>query len=246
MLHGAVGRRGRRGRRRRRSPDVRPRLRAPRTQHARRHPAAEDERRDDGEDGATHPHHASDARGRRVRAGAERGDLLESHVVSDDAAAARAEWRAEAEDWSRAALEHWEHGRELVDVLRDCMHRGDMVTVAFPTVTWSGLLSAVGIDIARVDAGDTRVEIQLTPHSPFVVRTRAGVLEGTRGDTTATTFTARLRELDGTAVCIGTPAGALDGALRLGRDQLRLTDRDGGCSYVPTGSVWWVRPLDDD
>ena len=61
-----------------------------------------------------------------------------------------------------------------------------------------------------------------------------------------TTFTARLRELDGTEVCIGTSGEVLEGWLRVGRDQLRLTDDDGGCAYVPTGSVCWVRPLDDD
>jgi hypothetical protein len=174
-------------------------------------------------------------------------DLLESRMVSDDPAVVRAEWRAEAEDWSRAALEHWEHGRELVDVLREGMHRGDAVTIAYPLVTWSGVLSAVGVDIARVDTGTSAVDVRVASDAPFVVRTRAGVHgEGTRGDLMVTTFTARLRELDGTAVCIGTSVGSLEGRLRIGRDQLRLTDHDGVRSYVPTGSVWWVRPLDDD
>jgi hypothetical protein len=174
-------------------------------------------------------------------------DLLESRVVSDDAAVVRAEWRAEAEDWSRAALEHWEHGRELVDVLLECMQRGDAITVAYHSVTWSGVLSAVGVDIVRLMTGTASVDVRLTPDAPFVVRRRTRSQgDGTRGDRTVTTFTARLRELEGTAVCIGTSAGPLEGTLRLGRDQLRLTDQDGGCSYVPTGSVWWVRPLDDD
>jgi hypothetical protein len=168
-------------------------------------------------------------------------------MVSDDAAVVRAEWRAEAEEWSRAALEHWEHARGLVDVLRECMQRGDAVTITSPSVTWSGVLSAVGADIGRVNTGTTNVDLRVTPDAPIVVSARAGVLgEGTRGDITVTTFTARLRELDGTDVCIGTSVGPLEGRLRLGRDQLRLTDRDGRCSYVPTGSVWWVRPLDDD
>jgi hypothetical protein len=190
-------------------------------------------------------HHASDRFA--SSGGATAHDLLESRVVSDDAAFVRAEWRAEAEDWSRAALEHWEHGRELVDVLRESMHRGDAVTITSPSVTWSGSLSAVGVDIVRVDAGTTSVELRVTPDAPFVVRTRAGShTDGTRGDATVTTFTARLRELDGTFVCIGTWVGPLEGTLRVGRDQLRLIDRDGGCSYVPTASVWWVRPVDDD
>jgi hypothetical protein len=182
-----------------------------------------------------------------VRTGASTHHLLESRVVSDDAAVVRAEWRAEAEDWSRAALEHWEHGRELVDVLRECMHRGAAVTIGFPSVSWSGVVSAVGTDIVRVDTGNAAVDLRVAPDAPFVLRMRAGVFgDGTRGDLTVTTFTARLRELDGTAVCIGTSVLPLEGTLRVGRDQLRLTDRDGSCGYVPTGSVWWVRPLDDD
>ena len=76
---------------------------------------------------------------------------------------------------------------------------------------------------------------------------RPGGSDGGAPDARAiTTFVARLRELDGTAVCIGTPVGPLEGQFRVGRDQLRVTDRDGGVAYVPTGSVWWVRPLDDD
>jgi hypothetical protein len=174
-------------------------------------------------------------------------DLLESCVVSDDPAVVRAEWRAEAEEWSRAALEHFEHGRELVDVLRECMQCGDALTITYASVTWSGMLSAVGVDIVRVATGTTNVDLRVALDAPFVVRTRAGAHSaGSRGDTTVTTFTARLRELDGTTVCIGTPVGPLEGRLRVGRDQLRLIDGDGGCSYVPTGSVWWVRPLDDD
>jgi hypothetical protein len=178
--------------------------------------------------------------------GATVRDLLESRVVSDDAAVVRAEWRAEAEEWSRAALEHWEHGRELVDVFRECMQRGAPLTITFPSVTWSGVLAAVGADTVRIDTGTTNVDLRVAFDSPFVVRLRDGVHgEGTRGDLSVTTFMARLRELDGTTVYIGTSVGPLEGSLRVGRDQLRLTDGDGGCSYVPTGSVWWVRPFDD-
>ena len=79
------------------------------------------------------------------------------------------------------------------------------------------------------------------------LRTRpAGAHGGNDVTTEPTTFLARLRELDGTEVCIGTSGEVLEGRLRVGRDQLRLTDDDGGCVYVPAGSVWWVRPLDDD
>jgi len=44
-----------------------------------------------------------------------------------------------------------------------------------------------------------------------------------------------LREVDGTALCIGTSAGPLEGRLRIGVDQLRVTDVDGAVAYVPIG-----------
>jgi hypothetical protein len=199
---------------------------------------------------AAHPHHGSDVPGWERGSGANRTDLLESRVVAevefDGGTAVRAEWRAEEEQWSRAALERWEHGRGLADVARDSMHRGDTVMVVFPLVTWSGAAVAVGDDVLRVDADGTHVDIRLAVAAPFVLRTRPEDRDTSVGDSLLTTFTARLRELDGTPVCIGTAAGLIEGTLRVGRDQLRLVDRDAGCAYVPTGSVWWVRPLDDD
>lgn len=166
--------------------------------------------------------------------------------MSDDAAMVRAEWRADEEQWSRAALERWEHGRGLVDVLRDAMHRGDSIALTFPVVTWSGRVTAIGDDAVRVDSVDARVDVRLAAGAPFVLRTRAGTGGYLRDDGTLGTFTARLRQLDGTNVCIGTAEGSLEGRLRVGRDQVRLTDGGGVLAYVPIGSVWWVRPLDDD
>jgi hypothetical protein len=175
--------------------------------------------------------------------------------VSDDAAAVRAEWRAEEEAWARAALERWEHGRGLDDVLRDSMQRGDRVVFTFPTVAWTGAIVAVGSDVARVDAGDVPVDVPLAAAAPFVLRVqsgrsglsgRSGHSRGPRVTDPLTTFRARLRELDGTRVCIGTPSGPLEGSVRVGRDQLRLVDREGAVAYVPADSVWWVRPVLDD
>jgi len=181
-------------------------------------------------------------------------DLLESDAMPDEmseawseaAGAVRAEWRADEEEWSRAALEHWEHGRSLADVARDCLHRGDPVTVAFPSIAWSGVVVGVGHDVARIDAVAGPVDVRLAADAPFVLRVRAGSTPPARHGAAVTTFIARLRELDGTEVNIGTSGAVLEGRLRVGRDQLRLTDADGACAYVPTGSVWWVRPRDDD
>jgi hypothetical protein len=167
--------------------------------------------------------------------------------VDDEAAAIRAVWRAEEESWSRAALEHWEHGRTLADVLRDARDRGDVVTLAYATVTWSGTVVAVGDGVARIDAGTGGpVDVRLAPDAPFVLRVRAGGLDVAPGGARVTTFTARLRELDGSSICVGTSVGTVEGSLRVGRDQVRVTGAGGGVAYVPTGSVWWVRvPADD-
>jgi hypothetical protein len=163
--------------------------------------------------------------------------------VDDDAAAVRAEWRAEEEAWTRAALERWEHGRGLADVLRDCVHRGDRVSFSFAAIVWAGAVIGVGRDVARLDTGHAIVDIRLAVDAQFVVRVQDGVARGGR-EHALTTFTARLRELDGTKVCIGTVGGPLEGRVRIGRDQLRLTGAT-GVAYVPTDSVGWVRPLDD-
>jgi hypothetical protein len=165
---------------------------------------------------------------------------------TDDAATVRAEWRAEEDQWSRAALERWEHGRTLAEVARDCMHRGDLVTVAFTWIAWSGAITDVGRDVAGIDVAGVRVDVRLASDAPFVLRVRSGSSRASRFDPTLTTFTARLRELDGTDVSIGTSNDALEGTLRVGRDQLRLIHDPGGCAYVPIRSVWWVRPLDVD
>lgn len=173
-------------------------------------------------------------------------DLLESDGMWDDAATVRAQWRAEAEAWSRAALEHWEHSRGLADVVRDASQRGDVVSFTFASVTWAGVVVAVSVDVARVDTGSALVDVRLATEAPFVLRVRAGERSGWRRAGAPVGFVARLRELDGTEVCIGTSSSALEGTLRVGRGQLRLTDADGTCAYVPTGSVWWVRPLAED
>ncbi len=166
--------------------------------------------------------------------------------MADAAAAVRAEWRAEEERWSLAALEQWEHGRTLADVVRDCMHRGDSVTLTYADVVWTGSLRAVGTDVARLDRGGIRVDVRLAADAPFVLRPHPGTDDGTRGDATVTTFTARLRELDGTTVCIGTLTGEIEGMMRTGRDQVRVIDGSAGVAYVPADSIWWVRPVDVD
>ena len=174
------------------------------------------------------------------------------HPDDDDlwsAGALRAAWRDEEAEWSRAALERWQHEQTLVDVLRECMYRGDTVAVRFAAHTFTGVLTSVGDDVARIAAPDGAVDVRVTARLPAVVRVvRAARRGGTRGDATVTTFWARLRQLDRTEVQLGVHPtdDVVDGTLLVGRDQVGVTDRDGGRAYVPIGSVSWVRAVEVD
>ncbi len=177
--------------------------------------------------------------------------MLEGFDAADLAAAAalRAEWRADEDAWTRAALEQWEHDRTLLDVLHTCMHRGDTVALDFPGRTFIGVVSAVGVDLARLATPDGSVDAHLGPAAVLSLRVvtpaRAG---GGRGDPSITTFRARLLHLEGTFVQLGTRVrdDACSGELRVGRDHVSVLDRDGVRRYVPIESVTWVRPLDVD
>jgi hypothetical protein len=164
------------------------------------------------------------------------------------ARALRAAWRADEEVWARAAWARWEHERALVDVLRDCMHRGDTVAVGFASCTFTGVLSAVGRDLARITTAAGSVDVRVDATLPAVVRVvRQARGGGARGDDTVSTFVARLRQLEGTTVRLGVDAGdEVTGVLGLGRDHVSVTDRDGARAYVPMASVRWVRPEDAD
>ncbi|MDQ1430882.1 MAG: hypothetical protein QOF40_1484 [Actinomycetota bacterium] len=165
------------------------------------------------------------------------------------AAALRAEWRADELEWTRAALERWEHDRTLADVLRACMHRGDTVALELPGCTFTGVVAAVAVDLVRLATTEGSVDAQLAPTGAFVLRVvepaRAG---GQRGDETIASFRARLLQLEGAMTRVGLSARAdeLTGRLCVGRDQLGVIDRDGVRRYVPIASVAWVRPLDVD
>jgi hypothetical protein len=165
----------------------------------------------------------------------------------------RAEWRADEEAWSRAALERWEHDRTLVDVVRDCMHRGDTLAFVFATCTFTGAVTAVGADIARIATPAGGVDVRIDPAMPAVVRVLGNARRGggRRGDESTTTFLARLRQLGGSTVRVG--AHGADGVgevavgeLGLGRDHVSVVGRDGERVYLPMASVCWVRPDDDD
>lgn len=161
------------------------------------------------------------------------------------AAALRAEWRGEEEVWTRAALEHWEHGRTLGDAALDCMHRGDVVAITAVGVVLTGVVVAVGIDTVRLVDDEGHVDLSLDGGAPLVMRviTRApaGGVSGVAG---TYTFRTRLLEHEScTAVelAASTLDGAVVGALRVGADHARVRTRDDIDTFVPLRSVAWVR-----
>jgi hypothetical protein len=163
--------------------------------------------------------------------------------------AVRAAWRAEEAEWSRAAHERWEHDRAFVDVLRDCMHRGDAVACDLGCDRCTGTVASVGVDVARIATTDGSVDVRIDATAPIVVRVVAPARRGGhRGDSTTTTFVARLRQLERSRVRLGLRGDRepLEGALLVGLDQVSVIDGDGRRAYVPIGSVCWVRPVDVD
>jgi hypothetical protein len=167
------------------------------------------------------------------------------------AAATRAAWRADEEQWARAAFEAWEHDRTLLDVARECMHRGDTVAIALPGRTFLGAVASVGNDRIGIATNEGPVDVQVIRDAPIAVRVvKRARVGGTRGEHAVVTFRARLLQLetDAESVELGVPVGdgVLNGRLRVGRDQVSVTDRDGCRCYVSIGSVSWVRPVDVD
>jgi hypothetical protein len=184
-------------------------------------------------------------------------DALDDGELRARSAAVRAEWRDDEEAWTRAAFEHWEHRRTLVDIVRDCMMRADEVILKTPHLALRGVITAVGRDALRIIADghsgdngqDAATDVQLTAGGTIALRvvgrTRSGsVSDPRRGRHDDATFRARLLERETLGqVELGSFASAdvLVGELRVGADHVRLRSPDVGDSYVPMSSVAWVR-----
>jgi hypothetical protein len=178
----------------------------------------------------------------------EPGDDAELRAAG---AAVRAEWRADEEEWTRAALEAWEHERTLVDIARECMHRGDTIAIAVSGHAFTGAVVAVGDDVVRVATVSGSVDVNLDVDGGFMLRSVvAANAGGTRGDNTVATFRARLLELERrhqrVEVGVVMRADTMVGVLRVGRGQVSVEARDRGRTYVPVRAVGWVRPVDVD
>ena len=166
-------------------------------------------------------------------------------------AAVRADWRDDEEAWTRAAFEHWEHRRTLVDIVRDCMMRAHEVILTTPHVALRGVITAVGRDALCIlaDGQGAPTDVQITDRGTIAMRVvgraRSGsVSDARRGRDDDATFRARLLERESMGWAeLGTFASAdvLVGELRVGADHVRVRSPDIGDSYVPMSSVAWVR-----
>jgi hypothetical protein len=179
-------------------------------------------------------------------------DPLKGADIGDAASVVRAEWRADEEEWTRAGLERWRHERSLLDLLRECMHRGDTIALSLSlgTFTFTGCVIAVGVDLVTLNLADGPVDVCCNPEAPLVVRvTERARSGGTRGDA-VTTFRARLLELEmserDVAVGVRATTDVVRGKLVVGRDHVIVHDRDGIETVVGLAAVAWVRRPTDD
>jgi hypothetical protein len=188
---------------------------------------------------------------------ASRADLGEA------AGAMREAWRAEEEEYARAAATQWAHGRRLIDIAYEMMHRGDTVAVTTGLVTFTGTVSHVGFDLLRVRVPSGVVDVNLATVTTgsgdsrqtrlpapiilrVVARARAG---GRRAGGGTETFRARLLEYE--AEGVGVRLGSLllqeelRGALTVGRDQVCIAGVGRHETYLPLAWVSWVTAARD-
>lgn len=176
--------------------------------------------------------------------------------LARDAGEWREAWRCEEETWARAALERWWHERTLVERVRDLAHGGDTIAVTVAsTVTFVGVVVAVGLDVAVLTTSSGPVDVRLASDvtgapAPVVVRVvqraRSG---GRRADPGPLSLRTRLlaHETAGVEVVVGTaaPPGEERGLPRLGRDHVTVLGHDAVETLIPLAWVAWVAPVGD-
>lgn len=167
--------------------------------------------------------------------------------LEEIAAAVRREMRAEAEEAEREAAAEAAMRRQMSDVFRELMARGDRVVVDLGRWCFTGRVRHVGEDFVSVDVAGDRVDINLG--LPLVVtvldRARSGGAKPSPEE--APTLRARLLELQllGPGVTIGVAGveDALEGRLAaVGSDHAALGGRaEAPHAFVPLGALAFVR-----
>jgi len=140
--------------------------------------------------------------------------------------------RADEEDWTRVAVQHWAHARTLADLAREFAARGDEVVVETSARTFRGVIVAVGVDRVDLEAADGLVHVRLaladsvgSPLCPFLLyRTAPARRGGVRPPATSVTFRTRLLELEaaGLPIRVGATVGGGEfvGSVTVGRDHI--------------------------
>ena len=153
-------------------------------------------------------------------------------ALSELAARLRGELRADEEDWTRAAVQHWAHARSLADLAREYAARGDLVVVDVTGGSFRGVIVAVGDDRLDLATTDAVVHVRLAlaesigaPLAPVALyRAHRAQRGGVRVPTALVTFRARLLELEaaGLPVRVGSSVvgGEFVGCLTVGRDHV--------------------------
>jgi hypothetical protein len=166
------------------------------------------------------------------------------------AAEAREEWRADEEAAAREAAVAWNHGRTIADLARDCMARGDRISVTTYNHRAVGFVVEVADDLIAIrNVGSARIDFHLTPLSPFSFT----VNEPAIGDAqippvSSGGFHGRLlsREASGDdcLVAVVGEAEPLCGRIEVGANFVRVIAKLGGETIVRTESVLSLAPRD--
>jgi len=178
------------------------------------------------------------------------GDRFDHLVVvhGDAAAALRAEWRADEEEWTAAAVAQWSHARTLLERARHHMHRGDTLHVELGATRVIGRVVAVGDDVFAIDGMGGRVDLHVGPHASLGWRVARHAPSGGSRGLDVGSFRARLLELEmnETVVDLGLTiwSGSCRGRLTVGRDHVVVVDDDHVDMVVALSAVQSVRVVD--
>ncbi|MFI5046346.1 MAG: hypothetical protein ACHQIG_04730 [Acidimicrobiia bacterium] len=170
---------------------------------------------------------------------------LDTAGLGTAAAAVRADWQADEEHWTAAALEQWRHGRTLTDVARDHLHRGDTISLLWAgcSIAVTGRVLGVSDDALAVETSGSRVDVHLAPSTAIAWRVVERAERGGCRGLALGTFRARLLELEAGDDPVDVALDGddtLHGALQVGRDHI-VVHTPGGEWVVALSAVRWVR-----
>lgn len=168
--------------------------------------------------------------------------------LADLGAQVRAEWHAEYDETVGEARLQWEHGRTLMERVRDVMSRGDQVRIDVGDASFSGVFTDLGTNWCSCTTGSGTVEIQILNSAgvpmPFamrrIARERSG---GRRAPNQPIAFRAHLYELEMQRefVRVGSFSvrEVLAGTLTVSNDHITVESAD-TMAWIPLDAISWV------